>query len=139
MKNWEKLFAKAKNSGVYSAEEGSFSEIRRAAAQAGLVVFHLNLAGINEKAGFLGAAAKALQFPRHFGSNWDAFEDCLTDLSWFEAGGYVLLIQNLEPFRQNAPSEMAMARTILQDAAAYWKQNGVRFFVVFAAETPCRP
>ena len=136
MNNWERLFAKAKNSGVYSVEEAACPEVRKAAAQAGLAVFHLNLTDINEKVGFLKAAAKALQFPSYFGSNWDAFEDCLTDLSWFEAGGYVLLIQNLEPFRKNAPTDMAMARTILQDAAAYWKQQGVRFFVGLAVETP---
>ena len=79
MKNWEQLFAKAKNSGVFSLEDAACPEVRKAAAQAGLAVFHLNLAGVNEKVGFLSAAAKALQFPSHFGSNWDAFEDCLTD------------------------------------------------------------
>jgi RNAse (barnase) inhibitor barstar len=137
MRNWEQLFAKVKNSGVYSVEEAACPEVRKAAAQAGLAVFHLNLADINEKVGFLDAAAKALQFPSHFGSNWDAFEDCLTDLSWFEARGYVLLIQNLESFHKNAPAEMAMARTILQDVAAYWKLHGVRFFVGLAAEAHC--
>jgi hypothetical protein len=134
MSNWEQLFAKAKNSGVYSIEKDVFPDISRAAAQAGLAVFCLDLAGINGKTGFLDAAAKALEFPRHFGSNWDAFEDCLTDLSWLEAGGYVLLIQNLEDFSHNAPSEMAMAHTIFQDAAAYWKQHGVRFFVGLAGK-----
>jgi len=131
MENWKQLFGKAENSGIYSIEEDDFSEVTKAAAQAGMAVFCLNLANIKEKTGFLDAAAGALHFPSHFGSNWDAFEDCLTDLSWLEAQGYVLLFQNLEHFGHNAPAEFAMARAILQDAAAYWKQHGIRFFVGF--------
>jgi RNAse (barnase) inhibitor barstar len=38
--------------------------------------------------------AAALQFPYYFGENWDAFDECLTDLEWLPADGYVLLIQN---------------------------------------------
>lgn len=129
MENWEQLFSKAENSGIYLIEEDVFPDVSKAAAQAGMAVFCLDLTDINGKAGFLNAAATALHFPRHFGSNWDAFEDCLTDLSWIEARGYVLLFQNLENFDHNAPAESAMARTILQDAAEYWKQHGVRFFV----------
>lgn len=132
MKNWGKFFAKTKNSGVYSVEEAAFPEVTKAAAQAGLAVFCLDLAGVNEKAGFMNAVAKVLQFPSYFGFNWDAFEDCLTDLSWIGAKGYVLLVQNLENFQQSAPVDMAMARTILQSAAAYWKRNRIPFFVELA-------
>ena len=34
----------------------------------------------------------AFQFPFYFGENWAALEDCLADLSWFDADGYVLCI-----------------------------------------------
>lgn len=36
--------------------------------------------------------AAALQFPDYFGQNWAALEECLADLSWLPAEGYVLLI-----------------------------------------------
>ena len=135
MRNWEQLFAKTENSGVYSIPENAIPNVSKAAAQAGLALFYLNLADINEKAGFLDAAAKALQFPHYFASNWDAFEDCLTDLSWLEARGYFLVVQNPGDFSHKAPKEMSMVRTILRDAAAYWKRNNVRFFVGLAEET----
>ena len=37
--------------------------------------------------------AQALEFPQWFGGNWDALEDCLTDLSWSKAAGHVLLFE----------------------------------------------
>lgn len=34
------------------------------------------------KEGFFKEIAKKLDFPEYFGHNWDAFIDCLGDLSW---------------------------------------------------------
>src|SRR5215212_2915668 len=39
--------------------------------------------------------AAALQFPRYFGRNWDAFYDCLTDLAWLPAQTYLLVVTNI--------------------------------------------
>jgi RNAse (barnase) inhibitor barstar len=134
METWTQLFGTAENSGIYPIEEAVIPDISKAAIQAGMAVFCLDLSNITGKAGFLKAVAKALQFPHHFGSNWDAFEDCLTDLSWIEAGGYILLFKKLENFSRNSPAELAMAHIIFEEAAAYWKQQGIRFFVGFTGE-----
>jgi len=136
MRNWKQFFSSTENSGIYSIGKDAFPNVRKAAAKFGLVVFDLDLKDISGKADFLNATAKVLHFPSYFGSNWDALNDCLTDLSWLDAEGYVLLFQNLENFRHNAPEELAVARSILQDAAAYWKQRGVCFFVGIAGENP---
>jgi RNAse (barnase) inhibitor barstar len=39
----------------------------------------LDTRGVSDKAGFLNACARDLDFPAYFGGNWDAFEECLGD------------------------------------------------------------
>jgi hypothetical protein len=132
MSHWEKLFARADNSGVYSISRNDLLDIEKATARAGLALFRLDLVDVDRKPAFLDTTASALLFPSYFGSNWDALEDCMTDLSWIEATGYVLLIENAENFSRNEPGDWSTARDIFQDVAAYWKNNGIRFFALMA-------
>ena len=55
---------------------------------------------------FLSRIAEALEFPDWFGRNWDAFFDCLTDLSWLPAGGHVLVLLNTAEMRRDAPEAL---------------------------------
>jgi RNAse (barnase) inhibitor barstar len=45
-------------------------------------VFYLNGKKINSKQTFLKQAAEAMEFPTYFGANWDAFDECITDLTY---------------------------------------------------------
>ena len=65
----------------------------------------------------------ALQFPSYFGENWDAFEDCLLDLEWLPAKGYVIILTNANHLLKNAPHELHVFCDILNRAAEEW--NGV--------------
>jgi hypothetical protein len=69
------------------------------------------------------AFSRALAFPDWFGRNWDALEDCLTDLAWLEADGYVLLLEG------EAASDMLVE--VLRSAAQFWAAHGTPFFAVF--------
>jgi hypothetical protein len=44
------------------------------------------------KSGLLDEAAAALQFPCTFGANWDAFHDCLSDLSWLPTPVVIVVV-----------------------------------------------
>ena len=128
MNDWARLFSKAENSGVYAVEEAADADFRTAAKQAGLAVFELNLAGVRQKEDFLRAASKALQFPAYFGSNWDAFEECITDLSWLEADGYALLIYDSGAFQECDPAEMETARTGFRGCGRILERSGHTLF-----------
>lgn len=65
------------------------------------------------------AFAQALDFPKWFGRNWDALEDCLTEKS------AILVIRN-------APQQdFGVLSDVLAAAAEYWQQQGKPFFAVF--------
>jgi hypothetical protein len=54
--------------------------------------------GIRSKQKLFSIFSTALRFPSYFGWNWDAFEECLTDLSWLRADQPVLIIHEDLPF-----------------------------------------
>ena len=59
----------------------------------GLRALDVSLLGVKSKDELLRRVAQALQFPEWFGGNWDALEDCLSDLSWQRADGWVILLR----------------------------------------------
>lgn len=89
---------------------------------------HLNATSVDSKAGFLRAAAGALEFPRYFGHNWDGFEECLRDLP--AAEGYLLYISEPSLFARRQPREWATALSILADVADFWRKQGKPFYVL---------
>ena len=103
------------------------------AASLGLEAIRVDLAGCQDKAGFLGRAAAALGFPAWFGDNWDAFYDCLADLSWRPSQGRVLILENVHDLRRAAPQVLDAALTIMGDAAVAWDERGLPLRVLVAA------
>jgi hypothetical protein len=81
----------------------------------------LALARIDLRQPVFDAFAKALALPDWFGRNWDALEDCLSDLSWREAGGHVLLLEG---------DPDAMLLDVLASAAEFWAGQRKPFFAV---------
>ena len=67
-----------------------------------------------DKQALLTAVASALRFPSYFGYNWDAFEECLNDLSWLKERGVVLIHRAL-PLPSHT-SDMAMYLSILRSS-----------------------
>jgi hypothetical protein len=46
---------------------------------------------LESKRTLMEAVAELLRFPDYFGENWDAFEECMRDLSWMPPGPIVLV------------------------------------------------
>ncbi|TKB88385.1 MAG: hypothetical protein E8D41_15350 [Nitrospira sp.] len=64
--------------------------------------------------------ARALEFPDYFGHNWDALEECLTDLEWLPAKGYILLITDAASVLSSDETEFETFLEILRDAGEAW-------------------
>ncbi len=92
-------------------------------------VVHLHGQELTSKLAMLDAVAAALSFPDYFGRNWDALEDCLLDLAWWQ-GGVAILIDDAQLPESQAPAEWRELLEIFHDAARYWKTAG-RPFAVF--------
>lgn len=107
------------------------------AEQLGWRLFQLDGRCARSKSGFLQAAAAAMHFPDYFGRNWDAFEECINDLSWAPARGYVLLYEHVWWFACNHPVAWRTAQVILDDACRNWAGRNVQFIVLLRQTHGC--
>jgi hypothetical protein len=121
-------------SGVYRSSRSD--EILDATRGSKLHVVRIGLAGAADKGEVIARIAAALAFPAWFGGNWDALEDCLSDLSWMTADGYVLLFEGA---KEVPPVERGTLVDILGSAAASWTERKRPFFAVFLDGEPRLP
>ncbi len=66
-----------------------------------------------------------LKFPSYFGYNWDAFWDCVTDMSWTKVKNSVILIKNIENIIEKYYFETFIH--VLIDAHEWWVKENVIF------------
>jgi RNAse (barnase) inhibitor barstar len=67
--------------------------------------------------------ARALEFPDYFGHNWDALEECLADLGWLPAKGYVILIAEAQSVIPGDDEEYETLLEVLNDAGEAWSKG----------------
>jgi len=110
--------------------------LQAAAKRAGYAFFHLEGKNIERKEQLLNHAATALHFPDHFGGNWDALEECLTDLEWVDAEGYLLYYDHIDGLLSAHPDQFETLVEILRDAVASWKEDGSAMIVLLSGAKP---
>jgi len=126
------LLVDAGQAGAFFLTERDLVPLKSAAREAGLHAVTLDLAGCDDKAGLLRRVASAFEFPDDFGHNWDALEDCLRDLGWIEAPGYVLDITHSEGLRVASGDDYATFVSILEDSSDQWRERGLPFWAFIA-------
>jgi RNAse (barnase) inhibitor barstar len=90
----------------------------------------VDLARVTDQGGLSRRRRQGLDFPDWYGHNWDALADCLTDLSWMAADGYVIVLDHADAFASAAPTDFATALSIFQDAADTWREDGIPFWTL---------
>jgi hypothetical protein len=127
----------AAEAGVHWIERTQVETLCEAGRAAGLHCARLDLESCRGKADLLAGLAREFRFPTWFGHNWDALADCLDDLGWLKASGYLLALENPIGLSHAAPKDFALTLDILGDAARRWRERGRPFWVfVVAKEKP---
>lgn len=124
----------AAEAGVCRIDRTQVETLCDASRAAGLHCARLDLEAFHGKADLLAGLAHELRFPTWFGHNWDALADCLDDLGWLKASGYVLVLENPVGLSNAAPKDYALALDIFADAARKWRERGTPFWVFVVAK-----
>jgi RNAse (barnase) inhibitor barstar len=119
---------------VQSIRAFRVTDLQEEAARLGQHFLYAYCADATTKNQVLSIIASAFHFPRHFGKNFDALEDCLTDLP-YKAGkqpGFLIVLEQLP----NTPKFDRDARETLldvfRDAADFWAERKIPFRVFYS-------
>lgn len=119
---------------VQSIRAFRVTDLQEEAARLGQHFLYAYCAEAATKQQVLARIAQAFHFPKHFGKNFDALADCLTDLA-YKAGpqpGFLIVIEQLP----NTPKFDKEARETLldvfRDAAEFWAEKKVAFRVFYS-------
>ena len=80
---------------------------------------------------FSEVAAKLL-FPDYFGNNWDAFYDCISDLSWLPSHSYLIIWHNSSTLLLESAYEFYLFLEVFSSAAEFWETQNIHFEMVIA-------
>lgn len=73
-----------------------------------------------DEAGLMRAFAQAMQFPDYFGGNWDALDECLTDLEWLPTRHIVVVLLGAGAVLADHPDAREVLVEILATTAEAW-------------------
>lgn len=100
----------------------------------GYILFSIDGKSINSESELLYRISKSMKFPDYFGHNWNALKDCLSDLAWMPAKGYVVLFSNADSFMKNCPSDFKVFSEIVKTVSAFWAEQKVEFILIIEAK-----
>lgn len=97
----------------------------------GLAVMKGSVAGITTDKELFAVVSIAMQFPKYFGNNWDALDECLGDMGWFPANGYLLVLHDAAKGWSQSPYVLGRFVTSWLEACEYWTKRQIPFHLVF--------
>ncbi|WP_172204046.1 barstar family protein [Niveibacterium sp. COAC-50] len=116
--------------GVFRCSAEQASALKREAEAQRYLTASIDLPSQVTPATLFEGFASALRFPEWFGANWDALADCLTDLSWLDESGYLITLRGYGRAFPAGSADAEMLQGVLEDACAYWQDEGTPFGVL---------
>ena len=105
--------------------------VQKVARSHGFAFFHIEGKNIGGKEQLMTSVATALRLPKHFGKNWDALEECLSELE-DGADGYVIYYDHIDTLLGAHPDQFETLVEILRDAVASWKEDDTAMVVLLS-------
>jgi RNAse (barnase) inhibitor barstar len=119
--------------GVFFLPEHALpKDVAACAKRAKFAYFHIEGKLIARKEQLLNHVATSLRFPDYFGGNWDALEECLADMEWVDAPGYLIYYDHIDPLANEHPDQLQTFVEICRDAVASWKEDGTPMVVLLS-------
>jgi RNAse (barnase) inhibitor barstar len=128
------LFKTVRPNIVQSIRAFRVPELAQAAADLGQHFLYANCANATTKVEVLDTIATEFLFPRHFGKNFDALGDCLTDMV-YKAGpqpGFVIVLEGLPCTQKFDKEAREVLLDVFRDAAEFWGERKVQFRVFYS-------
>ena len=107
---------------VQSIRAFRVTDLQEEAARLGQHFLYAYCADAMTKQQVLSLVAGAFHFPRHFGKNFDALGDCLTDLT-HKAGpqpGFIVVLEQLPNTQKFDKEARETLLDVFRDAADFW-------------------
>lgn len=116
-------------SGPYRLPPGTEPEVTDAACNLGWPLVCYRPESAADTGAWLAGLGQSLGLPEHFGANFDALYDCLTDPELMSAQGQVLILGNLAPLGD----EVDILIAVLQAASDEWREQDRALWVLLDA------
>jgi len=101
----------------------------------GFCLCETRLDSVESEVELLSRIATAMSFPSYFRPNWNSLDECLADLEWLPADGYILVLHNADAFWRNNLQIAGLLLECWLTAAELWGKEDVPFHLVFALES----
>lgn len=137
MNDYPNLLVDSALAGVFEIPTDDLDTIIATATAHGQIVYRIDLRKAQHREELLTLIGAALDFPPWYGNNFDGLVDCLCDMGWQPAAGYVVIMQNCHNIATMAPSDFNMLLDIFADVADAWRDQDKPFwcFVDMPANT----
>jgi RNAse (barnase) inhibitor barstar len=118
MTSWNNILKSG--SGIYITDASEDTPVPKRPESEGL--WTIDAEKCRTKESLFSELTKTLMFPSYFGNNWDAFDECLSDLSWLPHQSHLFIIHDA-PRLLELGEDLETFVDILREASAEWSDS----------------
>jgi len=127
----------ARPAGIYRWRSRAHpNSVHREAAAAGWTVYPLDGRAVTGTEALFDRCADLLSFPARFAHSWEAFADCMADLSWLPGHGHVVLWDKYGVLARQDPKSWQMAYQTLAAATTRRSVEDASLYVLLRGAGP---